>query len=94
MSVVDASVVSYWCLPDESHPYADAAENRIASEDAITSAVLKSAGLTRPCSTNARNWPTVCLVPEAAEAVALPPQPSLAGHPNVQPLTFDKVWRT
>jgi predicted nucleic acid-binding protein len=40
MFVVDASVVSNWCLPDESHPYADAAQIRIATEDAITPAIF------------------------------------------------------
>jgi predicted nucleic acid-binding protein len=40
MFVIDASVVSSWCLPDESHPYADAAKIRIAAEDAITPAIF------------------------------------------------------
>ncbi len=41
MFVVDASVVSNWCLPDESHPHADAAKLRIAEEDAITPAIFR-----------------------------------------------------
>ncbi len=40
MFVLDASVVSCWCLPDESHPYAEAARQRISVEDAVTPAIF------------------------------------------------------
>jgi predicted nucleic acid-binding protein len=40
MFVIYASVVSNWCLPEESHPYAVAAKARLAEEDAVTSAIF------------------------------------------------------
>jgi predicted nucleic acid-binding protein len=38
---LDASVAACWCLPDESHPIADAARTRIVQEDAIVPAIFR-----------------------------------------------------
>lgn len=40
MFVIDASVVACWCLPDESHAYADAAHARILAGGAVTAPVF------------------------------------------------------
>jgi predicted nucleic acid-binding protein len=40
MFVLDASVVASWCFPDESHPNAEAAFQRIADETALVPALL------------------------------------------------------
>jgi predicted nucleic acid-binding protein len=40
MFVLDASVVASWCFPDESHPNAQAAFQRIADESAFVPGLL------------------------------------------------------
>jgi len=40
MFVLDASIVASWCFPDEAHPFADAAFERIASDTAIAPSLL------------------------------------------------------